>query len=120
MDCGGSYLGLGERYTPCLVRVPTLDRGRGYLPWMDGEGVLTLDGGGGTYLGWWRGVPTLDGEGYLPWTGEEYLPWMEKGVSALHGKGVPTLEGVPTLNRERGTLDGGGVPTLGMGEGLPT
>ena len=30
-------------------RVPTLDRGMGYLPWR-GEGV-----------------PTLDGEGYLPW-----------------------------------------------------
>ena len=55
----GTYLGQGEGVT-------TLDRERGYLPWMgiptlEGEGVPTLDG---------RGVPTFRlGEGYLRWMG---------------------------------------------------
>ena len=30
-----------------------------YLPWMGG-GVPTFHGGGGIYLGWGEGVPTLD------------------------------------------------------------
>ena len=41
------------------------------------EGVPTLDGGAGTYLGWGRG----------------YLPWMGEGVPTLDGEGVPTLDG---------------------------
>ena len=49
-----------------------------------GWGRGTLDEGEGTYLGWGR-VPTLDGEGFLPWMeGTGYLPWK--------GGGVPTLE----------------------------
>ena len=49
------------------------------VPTLGGEeGIPTLDGGRGTYLGWrsgtyigcGEGVPTLDrGRGYLPWTG---------------------------------------------------
>ena len=68
-----------------------------YSHW--GEGLLTLDGGGGeslswpggTYLGWGRGVSTLDRGTYLGWGLSHgvptlawgYLPWM----------GVPTLNG---------------------------
>ena len=112
-----------------------------YLPRM-GEGVPTLDGGVGTYLGWGKGVPWM-GEGYLPWMGgggtylrwggggtylgwgEEYLPWMG-------GRGyLPWMgEGGTCLGWGRGYLPwmGGGVPTLDggrgylpwMGEGVPT
>ena len=47
-----------------------------------------------------EGVPTLDGEGYLPWSRGEgtYLGAVE-GVPTLDGEGVPTLEGVPTMGR---------------------
>ena len=83
-----------------------------YLPrW----GVPTLDGGGGTYLGWGEEVPTLEG-GYLPWRGKGYLPWMGVGYLPWMGEGVPTLDG------GRGYLPwmGGGGTYLGWGEGVPT
>ena len=49
--------------------------GEGYLPsQFPGGGVPTLDGGGGTYLGWGDGVSTLDGGGtYLGWGRGTYL-----------------------------------------------
>ena len=115
---GGTYLGWrGEG-------VPTLARGRGYLPWpggsgylpWPGEGVPTLAGGRGNYLSWGEGVPTLvrgrgtylglgegvltlaGGRGYPPWWGGTYLGWGEGGTHLGWGEGVPTLAGgVPTL-----------------------
>ena len=86
---------------------------RGYLPWMGGGGVPTLDGRGtylgwerGTLLGWLKGIPTLDGlrgylpwmgwggtnlgwgRRYLPWMGREYLPWMGRGTYLEWGGGT--------------------------------
>ena len=57
----------------------SLDREGIYLGW--GEGVPTLDGGGGTYLGRGKGVPTLDRM-------EEYLPWTW-GIPNLDGWSLP-------------------------------
>ena len=77
------------------------------LSWQEGtyssqERDPTLNGG--TYLTWV--VPTLE-RGYLPWPGgtylgQGYLPWM----------GVPTLLGIPSLNRGTYLGWGVGVPTL--------
>ena len=85
-----------------------------------------MDGrGGGTYLGWGEGVPTLDGgRRYLPWMGEggTYLGW-GGGTYLEWGEGVPTLDGggVPTLDVGRGYLPWmRGVPTLDEGERVPT
>ena len=87
---------------------------RGYLPWPEGDGVPTLAGGGVPTLARGRGVPTLAGEGYLPWPGrgrgtylcwgggERYLPWLGGGV--------------PTLARWVGTL-GYPLPPSGPGRG---
>ena len=97
-------------------------------------------------MGWYRGVPTLDG-GYLPWPmatldggtsfgwGGTYLGW----GGTYPGQGAPTLDGgctyrgwgVPTLTSGPPTLDGGTylgwvvptlsreVPTLGGGGAYP-
>ena len=94
--------------------VPTFE-GRGDLPWTGG-GVLTLDRGGvptlegrGTYL-------ELEGGGTYLGCGKEYLLWTV-------GEGVPTLDrGRGTyLGQGRGTYLGGErVPTLNWREGVPT
>ena len=55
--------------------------------WLGGEGVPTLDGEGGTYLGQGEGVPTL---GYSP-----------PSCPGQEGEGILTLDG------------GGGIPILG-------
>ena len=62
--------------------VPTLDGGRGtYL----GYPILGCGGPRGTYLGWGEEVPTLD------WGGGTYLG--APPVLTWLGEGVPTLDG---------------------------
>ena len=65
-----------------------LSRGRGRLTTLAGGGVPTLARGKG-YLPW------LWGSGYLPWLwGSGYLPWLGGGGTYLDwGEGVPTLAG---------------------------
>ena len=109
----------------CLSVHTGRELGRGYLPWIKWEGVLTLNGGGGTYLGCRQGVPTLNR------VGKEYLPWMGQGVPLSDGRAVPTLDRgrgihigwgktVPTLDGGRGYLPWMGegyVPWMGVGRG---
>ena len=79
---GGCYL---HWSTPS----PHLDLAGGggctYLGW--GKGVPTLERGGGTYLGQGEGLPILGTPSPHPDLagGRGYLPWM--------GEGVPTLDG---------------------------
>ena len=73
-------------------------------------------GGGGTYLGWGEGVPTLDGGRgtYLGWGRGTYLGW--GGVPTLGGGGtyLGWGEGVPTLDGGRGYLPFTGYAAGGM------
>ena len=96
MGGGGTYLGPGGggTYLGWRERVPTLDRGRGYLPWM-GEGVPTLNRGGGTYLGQGEEVHNL---GY---------PSPHPDLAGGRGTYLGQWEGGPTL-------EGGGGTYLGV------
>ena len=84
----GTYLGWEGALILNRGGVPTLDWG---VPILDGEGLSTLDGVGGTYAGWGR-LATLDGGIYPRW-GEGYLPWTGGRVPTLDGGGVPTVDG---------------------------
>ena len=103
---GGIYLGCSWYLSWLGGYLPWLG---GYLPWLRGTylgcRVSTLDGVS-TYLGWGRvpslarGLPTLDGVGtYLGQAG--YLPCL--GVPTLAGEGNLPWPGYPPVGVERQT-----------------
>ena len=94
--------------------------GGGYLLWTGGLPTLALDGGGGTTLA--GGVdPTLAG-GYLPWLEDgRYLPWPEGYQPWLGGGGGTDLcQGYLLWLGGYLPWMGDGVPTLDVGGGAPT
>ena len=111
---GGTYLGLRGTYLGVPLPI---------LTW-PGEGVPTLDGEGylpwGTSLArseWGRSTYLGQGEGYLTWGTHSPCPSPHPD-QAGEGEGVPTLDGgtyfgVPPCPN----LAGGGVPTLDGGRG---